>query len=323
MIRYRFGPLDLGRVRLAVAPLYELQFSLDVLRDPDRQGAHRAWVSDARSALEGVDLTLLDALVPVRGNVPDFLGPPPEHPLPDLAAELERVRTTPVAQIRRELRACLAGRRTPAVARRLLDHPERAGAEIAAALAAYWERALAPSWPRVRALAAAEIADRARALAERGPLGLFADLHPDLTWDDGVVRVDHPLEIDVELGGRGLLLVPTAFGTRLATIVDRPWQPTIVYPAAGVGTLWERPGAGPERALGALLGPRRAAILLALRRPATTADLADTLSASRAGVSEHLQVLRRAGLVSPHRDGHFVRYRRTATGEALVAGATG
>jgi DNA-binding transcriptional ArsR family regulator len=323
VIRYRFGPLDLGRVRLAVSPLYELQFSLDVLRDPDRQGAHLPWVRAARDALADVDLSLLDALVPVRGIVPDFIAPPPDRPLPDVAAELERVRRTPVAQVRRELRACFAGRRPPPIARRLLADPEGGLEEIVEALRSYWELALAPFWPRVRALAEAEIAARARALAERGPLGLFADLHPDLAWHDGVVQVDRPPDVDVELGGHGLLLVPSAFGTGLAFIVDRPWQPTILYPAAGVGALWEPVGAAPERALSALLGTRRAEVLVGLSRPATTGDLAHTLGASPAGVSEHLQILRRAGLVSPHRDGRFVRYRRTAAGEALVAAAVG
>lgn len=321
MIRYHFGPRDLGRVRLAVSPLYELQFSLDVLRDPARQGAHRPWVRAARHALEGVDLSLLDALVPVRGFVPDFLAPPPDRPMPDVARQLERVRRTPHAQVRRELRTCFANRLTSPVARELLDDPAAALEQIVDTLTTYWDRTLAPFWPRVRALAETEIADRARALAERGPLGLFADLHPELAWNDGVIQVDRLPDFDVELEDRGLLLVPSVFLPGLAFIVDRPWQPTIVYAAAGAGALWDSPGAQPEGALAALLGPRRAHVLAALSRPATTGDLADALGASRAGVSEHLQVLRRAGLVSPHRDGHFVRYRRTATGEALLAAA--
>lgn len=320
MVRYHFGPLDLGRVRLAISPLYEMQFSFEVLRDPAGENAHRPWARAARAALEGVDLALLDALVPSRGYVPDFLAPPPQQPVPDVTAELARVRATPPAQVQRELRTAFAGRRVPPAAHRLLRQAD-AARRIADLLAAYWERALATWWPRVRALAEAEITDRGRALAERGPLGLFAELHPDVAFRDGVIEIDRPFDAEVELGGRGLLLVPTAFTSRLGLIVDRAWQPTIVYPAAGSGTLWERGRGGPDRALAALLGQRRAEILVALRRPATTGDLAEALAASRAGVSEHLQVLRRAGLVSPHRDGHFVRYRRTSTGDALIATA--
>ena len=67
-----------------------------------------------------------------------------------------------------------------------------------------------------------------------------------------------------------------------------------------------------------LLGRRRAAILRALRAPATTHDLARRLHASPAGVSEHLGVLRRAGLVSAQRDGRRVLYVRTAAGEQVL-----
>lgn len=62
-------------------------------------------------------------------------------------------------------------------------------------------------------------------------------------------------------------------------------------------------------------------MLVTLAQPATTLDLSAGLKASRAGVNEHLHVLRRAGLVTPRRDGRAVRYRRTAAGDALVAAA--
>jgi DNA-binding transcriptional ArsR family regulator len=322
VIRYRFGPLDLGRVRFAFAPLYELLASFEVLRDRGRQAPYLPWLRAAESALEDVDLSLLEAIIPSRGYVPDFIAPPPEGPEPEMDRELARVRSTPAAQVRRELRWCFSGRRTPAVGRAILDDPERGAAAIAAALSAYWDRALAPHWTRVRALLEAEIAHRGRALAERGPLGLFADLHPDLAWRDGTLEARVPFDNETDLAGRGLLLVPCAFGKTIAAISDAPWQPTIVYPAPGAGALWEPARNAPGRvALAALLGDRRAAILVALARSATTLELSGSLAASRAGVNEHLHVLRRAGLVTPRRDGRVVRYRRTAAGDALVAAA--
>jgi DNA-binding transcriptional ArsR family regulator len=326
VIKYRFGALDLGRVRLAVAPLYELLGSFAVLRDPDRQALHLPWVQAAQRALDGVDLGLLDTIIPGPGHVPayvpDFLSPPPAVPVPEFAGELERVRATPPEQVLRELRAAFAGRPMPAAGRALLADPSAGLDAVVATLAVYWERAMAPSWPRVRALLEAEIGDRATALAEGGPLGLFADLHPDLVWRDGVLEARLPHDADSELGGRGLLLVPSAFFRAPAVTFDRPWQPTIVYPAAGAGALWEPARDAPGRAaLGALLGGRRAEILVALGRPVSTLDLAADLGASRGGVNEHLQILRRAGLVTPRRDGRAVRYRRTAAGDAVVAAA--
>jgi DNA-binding transcriptional ArsR family regulator len=232
------------------------------------------------------------------------------------------VRATSPAQVLRELRRCFVGRRPPPAAQAVLAEPEAGVNAIADALAAYWQRALAPHWPRVRALLEAEIAHRGRALAERGPLGLFADLHPDLVWRDGAVEANVSLEADVDLRGDGLLLVPGAFATGIAVIYDAPWQPPLIYPAPGAGALWEPARDAPGRAaLSALLGDRRAEVLVALAQPATTLSLSAALEASRAGVNEHLHVLRRAGLVTPRRDGRAVRYRRTAAGDALVSAA--
>ena len=56
--------------------------------------------------------------------------------------------------------------------------------------------------------------------------------------------------------------------------------------------------------------------------PATTQELARAHAASPAGVSEHLSVLRRAGLVAGRREGRTVRYARTAAGDALVRAAS-
>ena len=63
-------------------------------------------------------------------------------------------------------------------------------------------------------------------------------------------------------------------------------------------------------------------ILIALAAEATTTELARRLAASPAGVSEHLGVLRRAGLVRARRDGRSVLYSRTAAGDVLTAPAS-
>jgi DNA-binding transcriptional ArsR family regulator len=101
-------------------------------------------------------------------------------------------------------------------------------------------------------------------------------------------------------------------------MTDPPWQPAIVYAPRGVATLWE-PAEPATGALADLLGRRRAAILTTL--PATTQELARAHAASPAGISEHLGVLRRAGLVAGRREGRAIRYARTAAGDALVRSA--
>jgi DNA-binding transcriptional ArsR family regulator len=182
----------------------------------------------------------------------------------------------------------------------------------------------------------ADIRQRARHLAGGGALELFAGLHPDVRWHDGALLVDRRHEAEVELAGRGLQLVPAAFGwPRVGAMFDPPWQPALIYPPRGVGDLWAPAGharhgeaGGGEAfgrnraALGELLGRRRAGILVALAAEATTTELARRLAASPAGVSEHLGVLRRAGLVRARREGRAVLYSRTAAGDVLTAPAS-
>ena len=94
-------------------------------------------------------------------------------------------------------------------------------------------------------------------------------------------------------------------------------------PARGVAALWERPGrAQPGTALGRLLGPSRAAVLLALDQPASTTQLVAALSQSLGGVGDHLAVLREAGLITRARSGRSVLYRRTPVGDALASADT-
>ena len=331
MIAYRFGRDDLLRTRFAISPLFELAASLRVLRDPGSHSVHLPWVREARTRLAGLDYSLIDAIHPSGPYAPDFVAPPPLTPLPDVEEELARVRATPPEQVRQELGWTFEGREPPAVARPLLDDPAAALPALADLMAEYWERAIAPWWDAIRAVLEADIRQRSRHLAGGGALELFAGLHPDVRWHDGALIVDRPHEAEVELAGRGLGLVPAAFGwPRVGAMFDPPWQPTLIYSPRGVGDLWApdgergtaelpvmRPGRG--SALGELLGRRRAGILVSLASEATTTELARRLAASPAGVSEHLGVLRRSGLVRARREGRAVLYSRTAAGDVLTA----
>jgi RNA polymerase primary sigma factor len=60
-----------------------------------------------------------------------------------------------------------------------------------------------------------------------------------------------------------------------------------------------------------------ARVLTSLDRAASTQELAARLHASAGGVSEHLGVLRRAGLIEGRREGRAVRYARTPMGDEL------
>ena len=258
MISYRFGAEDLGRVRFATSPLFEIAASLDVLRDPARHAMHARWVATARERLAGLDLALLEAVVPPAGYRPDFVHPPPERPRAGFASELARVRATPPDQVARDLDWAYKGAPPPAAARVLIDDPARGMAELTELMTAYWRRVIEPHWPAIRATLEADIAYRAGRLAEGGPLAAFADLHEEVAWRDGSLVVDRAYEAAVELAGRGLLLVPVAFAwPELWAMIDPPWQPAIVYAPRGGARAGRRARRG--RARPAPRGSRRRA----------------------------------------------------------------
>jgi len=207
----------------------------------------------------------------------------------------------------------------PAVLEPFVEDPAAGLAAVVELLRAYWDRALAPHWPRVRALLEGDVLHRAREMADGGAERLFADVDPTVSWADGILSIDKRAQQDVDLEDRGLLFVPSVFTwPDVVLITDPHWQPTIVYPARGVGTLWETGRPAAPDALGALLGKVRAAVLMALDRPRSTTDLAGALGVSAGGVSQHLGVLRAAGLVHGHRVGRVVLYLRSPAGDGLV-----
>ncbi|MEN3280497.1 MAG: hypothetical protein V7607_1637 [Solirubrobacteraceae bacterium] len=323
MIRIRFGAGDLARVRFAISPLVELRHSRRVLEDPGAQALHLPWVIEARRALADLDLARLRALDPADVYSPDFISPPPTSPLAELEDELSRIAATPAEQVRAEIRRSYRSTRTPAVLEPLIDDTTAAIAALVELLRAYWNRALAPHWPRLRAVLEGDVLHRARQIADGGAERLFADVDPAVSWAEGVLRIDKKFDETVDLEDRGLLFVPSVFTwPRVVLITDPQWQPTIIYPARGVGTLWEPQQPAAPQALAGVLGRVRAGVLTALDRPRSTTDLAQTLGVSAGGVSQHLGALRAAGLVQGHRVGRVVLYLRSPAGDTLVGAAS-
>lgn len=309
---------DLAATRFALSPLWEVTASIRVLKAPAEHALHRRWAKATAPRLRGMDLRLLFDLVPVptRG-LPAFLAPPPATSTPDLAVELAAMRATGRAEVLSGLAMLPA---TPAVEAFAADI-EAGLAGLEAAVTAYWDAALAPWWPRMRALCDGDLLYRSRLLAEGGAKRLFADLHPQIHWDPaGILRIDNPQwDIAATLGGRGLLLVPTVFGgERIFSVVAEPWMPTVRYPPRGLGTLWSGEAAAAPAALDGVLGATRASLLAALSAPASTTELAERTGLSAGAVSQQLGLLHRAGLVSRHRTGRIVLYARTVPAEELL-----
>lgn len=331
-LHLRFGNEDLLRCRFALSPLCETHEAVRTLRHTGRHGYHLPWLRRIREAAAELDLSPLWLLMPQPGGyTPDFLGPPPAQaggfgPSASFDEELARLRAVDPALAREEIArslACTPGAAESGPGRAMLEDPARAVQELAALTERVWRLLVAPAWSRLRDLLEADVAHRARQLAEGGLEGLFADLHPGLAWRDGTlsVRTTSRELLVQELSGRGLLLMPSAFiWPDVASGFAPPWQPTLLYPARGVGGLWQRPTEDAAHALARLLGPNRAAVLAELTEPASTTALADRLGLAPSSVSAHLSVLRRAGLLTSRRVHHRVLYERTPLGVALLAG---
>ncbi|MET0127081.1 MAG: metalloregulator ArsR/SmtB family transcription factor [Solirubrobacterales bacterium] len=162
---------------------------------------------------------------------------------------------------------------------------------------------------------------RSRLLSEGGVERLFGDLHPDVGWVDGGLEIRMECNRRLALDGRGLVLVPSAFAChRTSAITEEPWQPTLIYPARGVGLLWESASA-PSGALAKVVGRSRAQLLADLDAPRSTTDLAERLGMTAGGVSQHLSALRDSGLVSARRHGRQVLYCRSEIADELVGTA--
>ena len=318
MITLRLEEADLLRCRFATSPLWETISAVRVILYPAEHAVHLPWLRALTGRGERPELGVLPYLLPRAGYAPDFLCPPPAGPLPDIEHELGQLRHVPFGVFAAEIKRIPPSTPIPPHLQDLITDPLAGLTTVAAAVESCWNQLLATDWPRLQDLLDADIAYRARRITAGGMQALFADLHPHVTWEHGVNIATRKTR-HTSLDGRGLLLVPSIFAWPEPTVqLDPPWQPTLIYPARGIGHLWEQPTTEPG-ALTKLLGRRRGAILTELAEPAATSALARRLGISPSTASGHLKTLQRAGLFTAHRTGRQVRYQRTELGHALAA----
>jgi DNA-binding transcriptional ArsR family regulator len=323
MLIIRFGRTDLANVRFAISPLFEVHRSVRALENPAARALHLPWIrfAQAQERVSAEDLALLRALQPVDVYTPDFIHPPPSSPLARIDDELDEMLSTPARRVREEIRFAYRDLPLPDVLLPFLKDPAAAVAGLAEIIRNYWRVLLEPHWGRLRMVLEGDVLYRAREIADGGETLLFSDLHPEAWFEEGTLHVEKPWHDEISLDGRGLLLVPSAFvWPLLSAITEAPWQPTLIYPARGLGMLWEPGAPVSSKALAALLGRRRAAVLTALDSPRSTTEVAQRLGLSPASVSQHLAVLRRAGLVHANRVKRVVLYARTSRGDSLLEG---
>ncbi|MGV4985515.1 ArsR/SmtB family transcription factor [Streptomyces sp. NRAIS4] len=307
----------LAHSRFVISPLAETFASLRLLqvRDAAHPGeqewlrthlpAYRAWLT-----AEPVTARLVRATLG-RPWIADFLTPTPRDG-EAFADEVARVRSTPPDAARAHLRTSLAGPLPAELDRD--DLPERA----AALLEWVWETTVRPSWERRRRVLEADVVARTAQVSRGGWVSVLDALRPGRTRWLGENR----LQINLheypprEISGAELVFVPVTVQRAGWVAWEDGVRYAAVYPCAGA--LTHPAERAVPSALGALLGPGRAALLTLLDSPMSTTQLTAVTGQGLGSVGRHLKVLREAGLVERWRAGRSVLYARTAAGDVLV-----
>lgn len=327
MIRIELDEPTLARTRIATSPLWEVLTSLYVLhRHPgEAPWPYTDWARHARRVLAEVPATGPVEVLTAESRSPDFLTPVPPSPTPTLAEELAVLRGTPAEVIAEQIPRYHDPADLPDWLRPFVTDRQAALDRLADGIQAYWDAAIAPWWPAMRAALDEEVLHRARALAADGPDALLSDLHDRVRWERPVLTLVKPLEQSFQAVNQRLLLVPLIFSRgALNCSTDHPEIVAVSYQARGAAVLADRPAPGTAPAvpgadrLAVLVGRGRAQVLRALTRPATTAGLAATLGLAPSTVSEHLAALLAAGVVHRRRVGRRVLYGLEPAGVALV-----
>ncbi|WP_460393574.1 ArsR/SmtB family transcription factor [Actinophytocola sediminis] len=323
-MRIHFTDLDLARTRLKldVDPLWELVNSVQALQHPLGGLNFDHWRRAVRTRA-GQDPVLrqtlprLMELAPHATYFPDFLTPADAADADaDADTAVDAVLTTPRRRLRTEIGRL--HRPTPQLGD-LADGNLAALRDLRTTLRAYYRQAVRPHLPQITGAIRLDSADRIHAFLRSGAEAMLATLEPVAVWRRPVLSFDYPIDRDLHLDGRGLLIIPSYFclGSPVS-LADPGLRPVLVYPVAPEARLLGAPrGAGDH--LGALLGSTRATILRSLVRTATTTDLARRVRISAATVSHHTAVLRNSGLIASRRHHTFVIHMITPLGLRLLA----
>jgi DNA-binding transcriptional ArsR family regulator len=178
----------------------------------------------------------------------------------------------------------------------------------------YHRTAVAPFWRTVRDEVARERARAATLLANGGTEALLTGLSPLLRWHDPILEAA-PVGEALHPNGRGLLLAPSYFCQDAPiTLVRQETMPVLVFPVAHTLALVR------DEVLPDLLGRSRATLLEVAADGGSTSELARRAGVLVSSASQHLTVLRRAGLVMSRREANAVIHQVTPLGVSLLRG---
>ncbi|HEX6699890.1 MAG TPA: DUF5937 family protein [Gaiellaceae bacterium] len=340
MIRFRLPAEGEECLAFTYSPLLEAVLSLHVLVEPKHHPLQHEWVRRMRALPAGLRREIRRFGFAYDLFVPEFLMPAPAAGYPEFADELDALgavdETTAAlgfmrlfwdhrgerdeellrdAQVQAHVAEQAKKRGDPSLARMLFDDPKRLLDSFRSLIAAYWEAAFEREWDRLEPQLARTVSDAGARIADSGLYAYLKGLSPALLIDADARelrrKLPHEHTVDVAPGNE-LVLVPSFYvWPHVRVNCDPPWPPAIVYPAPFAVAEGRSELPADEllhvlRALGD--GTRLRALKLIAARPRTTQELAPLVGISEAGLSKHLRLLARAGVVESRRDGYYVVY---------------
>lgn len=342
MIRFRFDAHPAESIALSYSPLLEATLSLHVLTVPKHHALQHEWIRRARSLPSSLRKEIVRLSFAYSRLLPEFLAPTLSsvsyRSFEEELAELSRLDEGTVAlgflrplwdhggrrdealledeDVRRHVATRVESEGADAaLAQLIFEAPERLLQRFSSLLASYWEAAFEDEWARLEPRLADTVADAGRRIAGDGLFTYLTGLSPHLLIEPRKreIRRDLPHEHTVEITPASeLVLVPSAYvWPHVRVNCDPPWPPAIVYPAPFL--LREAQSKLPSdevvHVLRALADDTRLrALKLIADRPRSTQELAPLVGISEAGLSKHLRLLARSGLVQTKREGYYVLY---------------
>jgi len=306
-MRIHFTDADIARTRLKleIDLMWEIVSSVQILQHTDGGLFFDPWRRQVRECVRrnGDMRTAIHTLTTVAPNTayfPDFLTP--TFDLPDIRTAVDTVLTTPPCRVREEI-----GQLQPTCgpAARWLDELARgkstAVRQLGQALYGYFKSLIEPQLQVIDCGLRTECAGGVQRYLRTGPEGLLQWLGPGTSWESPVLTVDYPLDRDLRLDGRGLLLIPSYFSLyHPVAMADPRLRQVLVFPIRPESRLLAGGNGGGDR-VSALLGITRATILRSVTAGSTTTGLARKVGVAPATVSHHTGVLRDAGLLTTNR----------------------
>lgn len=328
MLRVHLSAEDLGRIRFADAPAPVLESALMLFELRNRpQTVPRGqgdWRGTLRTAFPAESRPLLN-LAPNRHSVLflDVLTADADEAFRLIRDTSQAVHAGNVERIARMKSVPI-----PPWLYRYAQGDVKVLDRLDLALRTYHSTILAPLWSAATARFHDDIARRMTALRRFGVAAVLSTLSAEMKLNGLTLEGRYPFDREVRPGGKGLILMPSAFWTGRPLLT---WDPqdqsryVLIYPASSAHPATDdSEGAQGARdrdrdPLAALLGPTRAAVLRALRRkPSTTSGIAREVGISLPSASEHASTLRGAGLITSRRQGQAVQHHLTHLGHALL-----